>query len=72
MFFLADIMASSSSEKMALKLVVFKFQRVPSKLRFQDDFSKIKDTDLGYIDSGEFLKICNKPTERSQMVSVVI
>ena len=53
----ADIMASSSSEKMAPKPVVFKFQGVPSKLRFHDDYVEIKEIDLGHSDLGEFLRI---------------
>ena len=68
----ADIMASSLGEKMAPKPVVFKFQGMPSKSRFQDDYSKIKDKDLGQTNLGEFLRICNKTTERLAMVSTLI
>ena len=64
-------MASSFDEKMTPKPVVFKFQGVPSKSRFQDDYADIKDTNLGH-DLGEFLRICNKPTERSVMISALI
>ena len=57
LLFCVDIMASSSGEKMAPKPVMFKFQGIPSKLRFQDDYTEIKDKDLGHIDLGEFLRI---------------
>ena len=70
--FFVDIMASSSSEKMAPKSVMFKFQGVPSKSRFDDDYVEIKDIDVGHIDLGEFLRICNKPTERSAMIFALI
>ncbi len=62
-------MASSSDKKMAPKPIVFKFQCVLSKSRFQDDYSEIKDTNLGHTNLGEFLRICNKPKERSTLVS---
>ena len=68
-------MASSLAflgEKMALKPMVFKFQGFLMKSCFQDDNLEIKDIDLGHTNLGEFLKICNKPTERSQMVSTLI
>lgn len=63
-------MASTSG--VAPKLVVFKFQGIPSKLRFHDDYVEIRDTDLGHTDLGEFLKTCNKPIERSDLVSSLI
>lgn len=56
----------------ATKPVMFKFQGVPSKSRFHDDYVEIRDTDLGHIDLGEFLKIYNKPTERSTLLSSLI
>lgn len=68
----AHIMASSSAKKLAPKLVMLKSQGVPMKSRFHDDYYKVRDTDLGHIDLGEFLKICNKPTERSTIVSTLI
>ena len=76
LLFCVNIMASSSTsmgDKMTPKLVVFKFQGIPPvKSRFNDDNSKIRDTKLGHIDLGEFLKICDKPTKRSAMVSTLI
>ena len=71
-FWHVDIMASSFGEKMAPKLVVFKFQGVPSKSRFQDDYAKIKEIDLGHTNLGEFMRICNKPTKRSTLVFSLI
>ena len=46
-----------STSGVAPKLVMFKFQGVPSKSRFHDDYTKIRDTDLGHTDLGEFLRI---------------
>ena len=68
----ANIMTSSSGKKMTPKPVVFKFQGFPSKSRFQDDYTKIKDIDLGHTSLGEFLRIYNKPIERSTLVSTLI
>ena len=65
-------MTSTSREKITPKPIVFKFQGVPSKLRFHDDHVEIKDTNLGHTDLGEFLKIRNKPTKRSALVSTLI
>jgi hypothetical protein len=68
-------MASSSSSlatKMLLKLVVFKFQNVPAKSRFQDDYSEIQDTKIGHTDWNMFLVLCNKPIERSPMISSLL
>ena len=65
-------MASSSGEKMTPKRIVFKFQGIPSKSRFQDYYSKIKDIDLGHTNLEEFLKICKKPTKRYAMISALI
>lgn len=68
-------MASSSSsliEKMVPNPIVFKFQGVLTKSCFQDDYSKIWDTKLGHIDLGTFLALCNKPIERSSMISTLI
>ena len=65
-------MPSSSRKKMAPKPFVFKFQGMPSKSRFQDDYFEIKDTNLGHTNLGEFLTICNKSTKRSAMVSTLI
>lgn len=62
----------ASTFGMAPKIIVFKFQGVLSKSRFHDDYTKIRDTDLGHTDLGEFLKICNKPIERSALVSSLI
>ena len=64
-------MPSSSGEKMAPKTFVFKFQGVPSKSRFQDDYFEIKDANLGHTNLGEFLTICNKSTKRSGIVSAL-
>ena len=76
MSFYENLMASSSSslgEKMAPKLVIFKFQGVPpAKSMFHDDNSEIKDTELGHTYLGEFLKICNKPTKKFSMVFSLI
>lgn len=57
---------------MAPKPGVFKFQGVPSKLRFHNDYPQIKDTNLGHNELGEFLRICNQPTKRSDMVFSLI
>ena len=57
---------------MAPKPIVFKFQGVLSKSRFQDDYAEIKDTDLGHTDLGEFLRIYNKTTKRSTLVTSLI
>ena len=62
----------ASTSRVAPKHVVFKFQGVPSKLRFHDDYAEIRDPDLGHIDLGEFLRICNKPIERLALVSMLI
>ena len=43
-----------------------------SKSSFHDDYAEIKDTDLGHTDLGEFLRIYNKPMERSALVSSLI
>lgn len=57
---------------MVPKPVVFKFQGIPSKLRFHDDHAEIRDTNLGHANLGEFLRLCNQPTERSDMVFTLI
>lgn len=57
---------------MAPKPIVFKFQGVPSKSRFHDDYPEIKDTDLGHTNLGEFLRIFNKPMKISALVSSLI
>ena len=54
------------------KPVTYKFQGMTPKSRLQDEYAKIKDTDLGHTDLGEFLRICNNPTERSTLTSVLI
>ena len=57
---------------MAPKVVMLKFKCMPSKSRFQDDYTEIKDIDLGHTYLGEFLSICNKPTKRFAMISTLI
>ena len=63
-------MASTSG--VAPKPVMFKFQGIPSKSRFHDDYVEIKDTNLRHTNLREFLRICNKPTERSSMMFTLI
>ena len=61
-----------STFRVAPKPIVFKFQGIPLKSRFHDDHVEIQDTNLGHIDLGEFLRIYNKPTERSALVYALI
>ena len=56
----------------AAKPVTYKFQGVTPKSRLQDEYTEIKDTDLGHTDLGEFMRICNNPTERSTLTSALI
>ena len=63
-------MASTSG--VAAKLVTYKFQGVTPKSRLHDEYAEIKDTDLGHTDLGEFLRVCNSPTERSTLTSALI
>ena len=62
----------ASMSRVTPKPGVFKFQGVPSKSRFHDDYTEIQDMDLGHTNLGEFLRICNKPIERSAMISALI
>lgn len=45
---------------------------MPSKSRFYDENVEIRDTDLGHTDLADFLKACNKPVRRSDLVSSLI
>lgn len=54
------------------KPVAFKFQGVPSKSKFYDEYVHIRDTDLGHTDLANFLKACNKLVGRSDPVSALI
>ena len=56
----------------AAKPVTYKFQCVTPKSRLQDEYAEIKDTDLGHIDLGEFLRVCNSLTKRSTLTSALI
>ena len=62
----------ASTSEVAPKSIVFKFQGVHSKSRFHDDYIEIRDTDLEHIDLGEFLRVYNRPTERSALMSTLI
>ena len=63
-------MATTSG--VATKPVTYKFQGVTPKSRLHDEYAKIKDTDLGHIDLGEFLRVCNSLTKRSTLTSALI
>ena len=62
----------ASTSRVAPKPILFKFQGVPSKSRFHDDYIEIRATDLKHIDLGEFLRICNRSIEKSAMMSALI
>ena len=63
-------MATTSG--VAAKPVTYKFQGVTPKSRLHDEYAEIKDTVLGHTDLGEFLRVCNSPTERSTLTSALI
>ena len=54
------------------KPIVYKFQGMTPKSRLHDEYTEIKDTDLGHRDLGEFLRVCNSLTERSTLRSTLI
>ena len=42
------------------------------KSQLHDEYAEIKDMDLKHTDLGEFLRVCNSPTERSTLRSALI
>ena len=62
----------ASTSRSAAKLVFYKFQGVTPKSQLHKEYAEIKDIDLGHIDLGEFLRVCNSLTERSTLRSALI
>ena len=62
----------ASTSEVVVKPVVFKFQGVPPKSMLHDDYTQIKDTNLGHMNLGEFMRVCNNPIESSTMMSALI